>query len=233
MSAPTLKIDWCTHAAAKYAVEHWHYSKRMPMPPFVRVGAWEDGVYIGCVIFSRGARPEIGKRYGCSETEACELTRIALREHATPVSRVLSIALKFLRRSSPGLRLIVSFADPAEGHHGGIYQACGWTYVGDTEKSRLWFYGGRWTHTRELTGGAFGGPRKRKEGTAGLPSKDMPGKHRYLLPLDPAMRAQIAPLAKPYPKRASSPGAGNGSPVGTPGGEGGAKPTPALQGRSK
>ena len=26
-------------------------------------------------------------------------------------------------------------------------------------------------------------------------------KHRYALPLDDAMRAQIAPLAKPYPKR--------------------------------
>ena len=26
-------------------------------------------------------------------------------------------------------------------------------------------------------------------------------KHRYLMPLDSAMREQIAPLAKPYPKR--------------------------------
>ena len=26
-------------------------------------------------------------------------------------------------------------------------------------------------------------------------------KHRYLMPLDAAMREQIAPLAKPYPKR--------------------------------
>lgn len=27
------------------------------------------------------------------------------------------------------------------------------------------------------------------------------GKHRYLMPLDAEMREQIAPLAKPYPKR--------------------------------
>jgi hypothetical protein len=27
------------------------------------------------------------------------------------------------------------------------------------------------------------------------------GKYRYLMPLDDAMREQIAPLAKPYPKR--------------------------------
>jgi hypothetical protein len=29
---------------------------------------------------------------------------------------------------------------------------------------------------------------------------DLLGKHRYLLALDGEMRAQIAPLAKPYPK---------------------------------
>ncbi len=34
-----------------------------------------------------------------------------------------------------------------------------------------------------------------------LPQRKMPGKHRYLFPLDDAMKAQVAPLAKPYPKR--------------------------------
>lgn len=29
----------------------------------------------------------------------------------------------------------------------------------------------------------------------------VPGKYRYLMPLDAEMRKQIAPLAKPYPKR--------------------------------
>ena len=30
---------------------------------------------------------------------------------------------------------------------------------------------------------------------------EVPGKHRYIMPLDDAMRKQIEPLAKPYPKR--------------------------------
>ena len=30
----------------------------------------------------------------------------------------------------------------------------------------------------------------------------VPGKYRYLMPLDAEMRKQIAPLAKQYPKRA-------------------------------
>lgn len=228
MSAPTLKIDWCTHAAAKYAVENWHYSRRMPMPPFVRVGAWEDGVYIGCVLFSRGANMNIGAPYRLLATEVAELVRVALTSHATPVSRILSIAVRFLAARSPGLRLLVSYADPAEGHHGGIYQACGWTYEGPCGESTLFLHEGRWKHQREVTAGAFGNPNE-KRSWGSLPRRKTPGKHKYLLPLDPAMRAQISPLAKPYPKRASSPGAGKSSPVGTTGGEDGAAPIPALQ----
>jgi hypothetical protein len=38
-----------------------------------------------------------------------------------------------VQRHCSGLRLIVSFADTAQGHHGGIYQAAGWIYSGGTE----------------------------------------------------------------------------------------------------
>jgi len=50
-----LKLDWCSYAAAKYAVERWHYSQTMPSPPRVQIGVWEDDSFIGCVLFSRGA----------------------------------------------------------------------------------------------------------------------------------------------------------------------------------
>ena len=36
---------------------------------------------------------------------------------------------------------------------------------------------------------------------AGLEKVTAGDKHKYLMPLDEAMHAQIAPLAKPYPKR--------------------------------
>jgi hypothetical protein len=51
-------------------------------------------------------------------------------------------------------------------------------------------------------------------------------KYRYLMPLDDAMRKQIEPLRKPYPKRAGS--IGSDAPGLQPG-EGGANPTSALQ----
>lgn len=195
-----LRVDWCSHEAAKYAVMHWHYSKTMPMPPLLKIGVWEDGKFIGVVLFGRGNTPTLGRSYGLEMLEVCELVRVALASHIAPVSQIVAKTIKLLQVSNPGLRLIVSFADPAHQHNGAIYQAMNWTYTGESEPSWQWFHEGRWKHNREITSGAFGGPRKVKD-YAMLPKRLPLGKHRYLYPLDRAMRKQIAPLAQPYPKR--------------------------------
>jgi hypothetical protein len=200
--AVNLRLDWCSHEAAKYAVENWHYSKRMPMPPLLLVGVWEDGEYIGCVMFNRGANHNLSKPYALGMMEVGELCRVAMRQHTSSVTRVVSIAIKFLRKKCPGLRLIVSFADPSEGHHGGIYQGGNWIYTGQTDPGRQYFCDGRWKHSREVEYGGFGNGKAKS--TVGMKKRFTPGKHRYLMPLDAEMRAKILPLAKPYPKRAGS-----------------------------
>ena len=129
---PELKCAWASHEAAKWACEHWHYSKCLPAGKLFKVGAWEDGRYIGVVIFSRGATQNIGKPYGLEQTECVELTRIALRDHRHFVSEIMMQALRKLKETNPGLRLVVSYADPAQGHNGGIYQATNWVYTGAT-----------------------------------------------------------------------------------------------------
>ena len=206
MGKADLRIDWATHEAAKYAVETWHYSRVLPVPPLVKVGAWEAGKFIGVVIFSRGANNNLLKPFGLTATEGCELTRVALTKHDAPVSRVVKLAMQFLKRNSPELRLIVSFADPSEGHHGGIYQAGNWVYTGRQPPTTEYIApdGKQW-HGRMVS----------KDGRIKVQGKyrkcwridqctpvEKPGKHRYLMPLDADMRARIMPLAKPYPKRA-------------------------------
>ncbi|KWN78331.1 hypothetical protein WM24_29585 [Burkholderia ubonensis] len=198
-SRADLRLDWCTHEAATYAVMHWHYSKRMPMPPLVRIGVWERERFVGCVLFGRGASPMLGAPYGLSQLECCELVRIALTAHTAPVSRIVKLAIRLLRENSPGLRLIVSFADATRGHHGGIYQAGNWLYLGKTAASVEYFHDGRWKHQREVSGGAFGGQRKIADPT-GLPKRRTEGKHRYAMPLDDDIRAKLAPHGLPYPK---------------------------------
>ena len=194
-SKVNLKIDWCTHEAAKYACEHWHYSKCMPVGKIVKIGAWENGKFIGCVLFSRGATPMLLKPYNLTQYQGCELTRIALTSHHSPVSKILAIALKFLKRNSPGLRLIISFADPSEGHHGGIYQATNWILTGKSSDAKFALVNGKEVHPRTVSS-------MRKSGKNPTKWIIKPGKWRYLMPLDEEMRKQIQPLSKPYPKRA-------------------------------
>lgn len=202
MGKADLRIDWATHEAAKYACMNWHYSKCLPVGKLVKVGAWEDGKFIGVVLFGRGATPNLGRPYNLGQDECVELVRIALTKHDSPVSRVASLAMKFLSRSNPKLRLIVSFADQSQGHHGGIYQAGNWVYNGQGDPSKFYMIRGKLTHPRSI--GAKGlvqniyGARQIDPNATVV---DVPGKHRYLMPLDAEMRERILPLSKPYPKR--------------------------------
>ena len=228
-SHPELKLDWCSHKAAKWAVEHWHYSKTLPTPPRIYVGAWERGRFVGCVVFSRGNAPNVNKQYGVAKTEIAELTRVALTDHATPTSRVVAVALRLLRRRCPGLRLVVSYADIDQGHMGTIYQATGWAYCGWTKGGdRYRDATGREWHSRMLSPTGITkvyGKRRRVLRPQDLERIRTKGRHKYLMPLDSAMRTQIEPLRQPYPKRVRS------DTIDTPAdqaGEGGEAPTRAL-----
>lgn len=222
---PKLKIDWASHEAAKYACINWHYSKCIPVFKCVRIGVWEDDKFIGVVLFGQGATPEIGSPYGLNQTEICELTRVALTKHKTPVSKILSIAFKFLKKNSPNLKMIVSFADEGQGHHGGIYQATNWIYAGGSE-THAYIVNGVKYHPKTLHS-KYG---KGGQSIPWLREKIDPNakrivsgfKHRYLMPLNDAMRVKILPLAKPYPKRAKEQASGNHPDLG------GATPTRTL-----
>ena len=165
----------------------------------VRIGVWENRLFVGVILYSWGANNNLSKPYGLKMIECCELVRVALTKHKTPVSRLLAIAQKFLCKQSPGLRLIISFADPVADHHGGIYQASGWIYSGESVQSYEFRLNGHRLQKRAYTGENYGNPKM--DLPAGAKKIATPGKHRYLMPLDAAMREQIAPLAKPYPKR--------------------------------
>jgi len=200
----SLRIDWCSHDAAVYACQHWHYSRTISSGASVKVGVWEDEKFKGAIIFAMGASPQIGKPYKLAQENVCELTRIALRAHTCPVSRALSIAIKKLKQTCPGLRLIVSYADVDQDHLGIIYQAGNWIYTGVTAagKGMSYIIDGKKIHNRTLQGelGAnlsLPGIRKTYPNAEDFISL---GKRKYLMPLDKGMRRQIESLALPYPK---------------------------------
>jgi hypothetical protein len=213
MSKADLKIDWATHAAAKYACENWHYSGCLAVGKLVKVGAWENGKYIGVVIFARGANHNMSKPYGLGQDQCVELVRVALTNHFTPVSKIMSLAIKFLKRTNEGIRLVVSYADLDHGHHGGIYQATNWIYEGVfNQGARQGFIiNGRLRHNKSVH--SLGVKQSLVEVKKHLDqnAKEVftKGKHKYLMPLDEDMRQRIMPLAKPYPKRVKQAMTGN------------------------
>ena len=228
---PKLRVDWATHEAAKFACLNWHYSRSFPAGKNVKVGVWEDGKFVGAVIFARGSNKEIGTPFRLQQTEAVELVRVAMTKHACQVSQVLAFALRFLRRNCPGIRLVVSFADQNQSHVGTIYQANGWLYAGfgsQDPRCRPYQKGSQVFHWRTVAG---------KLSEKGLPSTvaaavslgfvplESKPKFKYLMPLDDEMRARILPLAKPYPKRVPSKDIVVPA---SPAGEGGENPTGAL-----
>lgn len=119
-----LRLDWCDYKSAKWAVEHWHYSRCMPAGKTVKIGVWEDEVFIGCVIYALGANAYISNYNGL---KTAELSRVALKQHATPVTKIISISIKMLRKCCPALEQLISYAD-TDRHQGIIYRAGNWRF---------------------------------------------------------------------------------------------------------
>ena len=202
-----LLVDWCSYEAAKYAVEHWHYSGNLPsFGRRLTAGIWEDGEFVGAIVYAYSATPNIAKGLHLDQTEVVELRRVAMKEHKMFVSVAIARSLKLVKAHCPGLRLIVSFADIDHDHIGIIYQASNWIYTGSSMHGVHdgFIVKGLFIHRRTV--GTYGRGKVNIEwvrSNMDSEAKDhySVGKHRYLYPLDKGMRRQILPLAQPYPKR--------------------------------
>jgi hypothetical protein len=195
----SLLVDYCSYKAAKHACENYHYSGCIPAVKNVRFGVWEDGDFIGAVVYSRSANSKIGSFVGLDQTEAVELTRVALTEHNAPVSQIVTYTMNMIQEKDSGIKLLISYADPAEGHHGGIYQAMNWLYVGTTDPgSVLIDKNGQKVHNRTVN-------RAKKKGFSTqekhekLTRKKTPGKHKYAFPFSERIKQKVEAVCKPYP----------------------------------
>lgn len=192
-----LRLDWCSYAAAKHAVLKWHYSKAMPAGKLASIGVWENDVFVGAVIFGLGANANFMKPFNLHIYEGCELVRVALKKHEAPVSQILGIALRMVRKQFPLIKVIVSYADPEQNHHGGIYQATNWIYLGESEIDKFPIVAGRVMHSRTLNQRIAAGWRYDR---SKLDYVTKPGKHRYVYTFDDSIRERLKRISKPYPR---------------------------------
>ena len=175
------------------------------------IGVWEDEKFIGVVLFGNGAgQATNGKKYGLERRgEVAELARVALTDHKAPVSRIISIAIKMMKKRNTGIRLVISFADEKEqGHIGGIYQAGNWIYTGlfTGKSSKIIF--GKIVHGKTLQNKKTKDGRRFQSSIHWIRKNVDPNaeeyqskKHRYLMPLDDEVKKTVIKFKKPYPKR--------------------------------
>lgn len=135
--------------AAKELLDEYHYKDVVPNTVQLAVTAHESGKFFEetgrCVAAAWFSIP--AARW---KEDVFELSRLVRSPDCDlQLTRLISEALD--KCETKGLDLIVSYADPEQGHHGGIYQAASWNYHGK-RSSRLtgFLIDGEFTHARAL-----------------------------------------------------------------------------------
>lgn len=196
-----LKLTLASKSAMQMACRRFHYSRSIPSAPF-GYSVFEDETWCGVVIFGKGANRHIASQFNMHQGEVCELVRVALNGKQSKTSQVVSCALRLLKKDAPLVRLVISYADSAQGHLGILYQATNWYYIGtDAQIARI-LIRGKPTHMRTVNSryptASLEWVKKNVDPYAEfVPS---PPKHRYLYPIDPSLRPFCESLKKPYPR---------------------------------
>lgn len=140
--------------------------------------------------------------------EVVELTRLWLADGMpkNSESRVISIALRAIKKKPGRFRAVLSYADEQEGHTGTIYQATNWRYmglsssntgtaivVGDKKYSSRSFNSKYGTHSIEKLKGILG-----RDDVSYFKTETR--KHAYVFPLDAGAEAWCREHQKPYPR---------------------------------
>ena len=195
-----LLVAPCTRRAAEYAVMNWHYSKKMPTGRTVYFGVWEKESFIGVVVFGVGVTSRIGMRFDLRLGECIELVRIALKTHFVTVTKIIKESIKLLRKQSPKVQLIISYADSNQKHLGKIYQASNWFYIGTSQTPMVKTFG-KIEHSRTIIH-RYGrwdlNYLKTIDPNAEYVKTGI--KYKYAMPLNKRMRRLCEKMAKPYPK---------------------------------
>jgi hypothetical protein len=150
--------------AKDFCAIHHYSGTRFPTAAQHFFGMYDGDKLVGVCVFGQPASPWVSISIVGEKNKVIELQRLALsRNIKNEGTWFLSKVWKLLAEDFKGI--VVSYADTAQGHHGGVYQAFGFNYAGCSSRRTDIYTEG---HPRHHDGDAT----KRKERSA---------KHRYWL----------------------------------------------------
>ena len=204
LALQSLRVQPVAFTIIKQLIERHHYLHSMPGGTMLSFGVFHRGRLYGGLTLGAGPAQAFRLVRDAAASDCLALTRLWLSD-ALPMnseSRIIAAVIRALRRYTR-VRFLVCYADPAVGHVGVIYQATGWLYTGLSDASPLYDIGdGRLRHSRSFSHG-FGTHSTRHFQRQGVDLHAVPqqAKHRYLYPLDPAVRDRILVPILPYPRK--------------------------------
>jgi hypothetical protein len=188
---------------ARRLLEREHYLHSLPGGTKLAFGVLVGGSLLAALTLGAGPANAYSLVEGATPDDCLTLTRLWLSDRLpqNSESRFLGVVLRSLKHYTR-VKFLVSYADPAQGHLGIIYQATGWLYTGFSEVMPLYDVGdGNLRHSRSLSH-AFGTHSVQHFARHGIAVKLAPqsAKHRYVYLLDPAWQHRLLAPVLPYPK---------------------------------
>jgi len=133
---PSTYVERIPNAMTHDFILNRHYARRLPSISYA-FGLFYDGVLEGICTFGTPSSAPLrtgicGKEYSHL---VIELNRLfLLNNKRNDASRLIGASMRML----PKPRIIVSFADMAHGHTGGVYRASNFIYCGLSAKRTAW-----------------------------------------------------------------------------------------------
>ena len=180
-----------------------HYAKRIPNIMFCFGLYNTDKILQGVISFGLPASKPlvVGAFKGQYQKDFLELNRLCVEENLekNSLSFFVSQSLKLL----PKPKVIVSYADTSQNHHGYIYQATNWIYTGLSDKRTEWRMRGNNKHSKTICEQYT--LEERQKDNDKFYIVDRPRKHRYFYLLGTrkeikSMRDLLAYKVCNYPK---------------------------------
>lgn len=198
MSAKSLRVELINSCAARAAVKRWHYSKTFVNNSQIHFGVFWEGALAGVMLFG----PPMMRAQTLALLRntpwggVLELNRMAFSD-ALPrnsESRALSVALRFIRKNYPFVRVVISFADATQCGDGTIYRASGFVLTGVKKNTSIRVL----EDGSKVTKFSLRLPQNFKDGREQNPPALSGHQLRYMFFLDPSARADLAVPVLPF-----------------------------------
>lgn len=168
---------------------HYTHTKTLNKYSF---GVFYDSKLIGTIIFATPVGRRVVKSISplLENGEVLEITRVFIFDGygCNIESFSISQCIKWIKKNDTNIKVIITYADPEQGHTGIIYQSLNFLYQGN--KMMLvkgWWFNfdgdSKWYHPRTVVG-MYGSLKKKvllSHHPNGYNIKELKNKHRYIL----------------------------------------------------